>query len=228
MSESSGLIRRRLMAVWDLPIRLFHWILVLTVAGAWLTAENEIWQAHIILGLVTLTLLLFRIVWGLAGSETARFRQFVRSPQAALAHLRALRQPGPMEPHLGHNPAGALAVLAMLGLLLLQVTTGLFLSGGDLEIVPGPLNGTVSSKLEHWLEEIHELNFNFLLVMIGLHIAAILFYEFVRKVGLIRPMLTGRALMPESIPEPRPAPLWRAVIILVPLAAVAALLISRV
>jgi cytochrome b len=102
--------------VWDLPVRMFHWLAVLCFAGAWLTSESERWQrVHVTLGYTLAGLVGFRLIWGLVGTRHARFTRFVRGPQAVWAYLRSLPGPKPQH-HTGHNPAGALAVLALLAL----------------------------------------------------------------------------------------------------------------
>ncbi|MBI5163805.1 MAG: cytochrome b/b6 domain-containing protein, partial [Magnetospirillum sp.] len=105
--------------LWDLPTRLFHWLLVVLVAALWVSGEFDVLSLHLVLGPVVLTLLLFRLAWGVVGSSSARFAAFVRGPAAALAYLQALRR-GESWPGLGHNPLGAYSVVALLGMLAVQ------------------------------------------------------------------------------------------------------------
>lgn len=175
------------MRVWDLPIRLFHWLLVILVAVSWLSAEERRMDIHLLSGLGVLGLVVFRLLWGLFGSSTARFASFVRGPGAVIAYLRG--QGG--EKRAGHNPLGALSVLALLGLLAVQVGTGLFASDTD-GLDYGPLNFLVSYDLAETLSDIHETTFDLLTVLIVLHLAAIAFYLVMRRRNLVRPMVIGR------------------------------------
>lgn len=175
------------MRVWDLPIRLFHWLLVILVAVSWLSAEERRMDIHLLSGLGVLGLVTFRLLWGLFGSSTARFASFVRGPGAVIAYLRG--QGG--EKRAGHNPLGALSVVALLALLVVQVGTGLFASDTD-GLDYGPLNFLVSYDLAETLSDIHETAFDLLTVLIALHLAAIAFYLFARRRNLLRPMVTGR------------------------------------
>lgn len=197
--------------VWDLPIRLFHWSLVLLIGAAWWTAENDAMDWHMRCGYAVLTLVLFRLIWGVVGSETARFTQFVRGPAAILYHVRELARPGRMAMHKGHNALGAVAVLALLTIVAIQAVTGLFTSDGIL--TEGPLAASVSSGTGRLLRSIHFTNFNILLGLIGLHIAAILVYAALKRLDLVRPMVTGRAtLSPGEVP-PRMVSLSRAIVV---------------
>lgn len=173
--------------VWDIPTRLFHWSLAACVIGAFLTAKigGNLMVWHGRLGLVILGLLAFRIVWGFVGSTYARFASFVRGPGAILAYLRGAWQ------DQGHNPLGALSVLALLGILGLQAATGLF--ANDDIAFEGYLAPLVGSELSSQLASIHRLMENALILLVGLHIGAIVFYARVKKHNLVKPMLTGWA-----------------------------------
>jgi len=173
--------------VWDLPVRLFHWLLVACVVGAFVTAKlgGNLMVWHGRFGLAILGLLVFRLVWGMLGSTYARFGQFVRGPASILAYLRG-------EWHgQGHNPLGALSVLALLAVLLGQATTGLF--ANDDIAFSGYLAPLVGSDLSSRITSIHFLLENALIALVGLHVAAILFYAFAKKHNLVKPMLTGWA-----------------------------------
>jgi len=178
--------------VWDLPIRLFHWLLVGCVVGAFVTAKiggnAMIWHGR--LGLAIVGLLAFRIVWGLVGSTYSRFATFVRGPASIHAYLR-----GAWQGH-GHNPLGALSVLALLGILTTQATTGLF-SNDDIAF-SGFLVPLVGSELSSQITSIHRLLENALILLVALHLGAIAFYARVKKHNLVKPMLTGWA---EGNPE---------------------------
>lgn len=201
----------RKIMVWDLPTRLFHWLLVICIAGAWITGENDVYDWHMRFGYAVLALVLFRVIWGLVGSQTARFVQFVRGPAAIRHHLAELRQPGRLAPHVGHNALGALAVLGLLLLVAVQAGSGLFTSDGI--FVDGPLVDRVSGSFASLARTIHLKSFDFLLALIGLHIAAILAYAIFKRLDLVRPMLTGRATVPGNIPAPRIVSLVRAILV---------------
>nr|WP_314447107.1 cytochrome b/b6 domain-containing protein [uncultured Sphingomonas sp.] len=174
--------------VWDLPVRLVHWALVLLIALSWWSAENGEIEWHIRSGLAVLFLLLFRILWGFFGSSTARFRSFVAGPGKVAAYLR---DPAGWR-GVGHSPLGSLSVVALLALIALQVGLGLPLSDED-GVVAGPLNRLVSFEAAELAHDLHELLFNILLALIALHIAAILFYR-LRGRRLVRAMVTGRSV----------------------------------
>ena len=174
------------MKVWDLPTRLFHWLIVLLFGLSWWSAETDHMDWHYRSGLAALVLLVFRLLWGLVGGSTARFSQFVRSPMAVLDFLR-----GPALPiRGGHNPLGGYSVIAMLLALAIQVGTGLFAVDVD-GIESGPLSSLVSFDTGRAAAEIHELSFAVLQVLIVLHLLAIVFYR-LRGRRLILPMVTGR------------------------------------
>jgi len=171
--------------VWDIPTRLFHWALVALVVGAFVTAKiggnAMFWHGR--LGLAIIGLLVFRMVWGFVGSTYARFATFVRGPATILAYLRGQWQ------GLGHNPLGALSVLALLGILTAQATTGL-LSNDDIAF-SGFLAPLIGSDLSSQITSIHRLLENALIVLVVFHISAIAFYARVKKRNLVKPMLTG-------------------------------------
>lgn len=175
------------MRVWDLPIRVFHWLIAALVFVSWGAAEWRNMELHYLSGLAILGLLMFRLLWGLFGSSTARFASFVRGPAAVRAHLRGSGD----AVRAGHNPLGALSVLALLGLLAIQTGTGLFATDTD-GLESGPLSFLVSYDIADLLTEIHEVTFNLLLAMIALHVAAIAWYLVVKRRNLVRPMVTGR------------------------------------
>lgn len=181
--------------VWDLPTRAVHWLFVACLAFSWWTAETGRLEWHRWSGYTLLGLLLFRIYWGFAGGSTARFASFVRGPRAIVAYLRGSWVAVP-----GHNPLGALSVLALLGLLLLQVVLGLFAVDVD-GIESGPLSLYVSFATGRACAEWHETVFNVLLVVVSLHVIAVLYYLAVRRQNLIGAMITGRRVF-DSAAEP--------------------------
>jgi cytochrome b len=195
--------------VWDLPVRLFHWSIVVLIAAAWVTQEFNLMDWHVWCGYAILTLLLFRVIWGFVGSDTARFSQFLKSPIAALRHLAHLRR-REEDREIGHNAAGGWMVLVMLALLGVQAGTGLF--SNDDGNTEGPLMHLVDKEQSDWLSKIHALNFNLILAVIVLHVLAIVAYAMLKRQNLVRPMLTGRKDMPGNTVAPRlVSPVWAVV-----------------
>lgn len=196
-----------LQPVWDVPIRLFHWLLVALIAFSWWSGENHAMEWHRWSGYAILFLLVFRLYWGLVGGRTARFAQFVRGPGAALAYLR-----GVGSGDVGHNPLGGWSVVAMLAILIAMVTAGLFAVDVD-GLESGPLADHVSFDAGRWASDMHSLIFNLLLGLIALHVAAILFYLGARRRNLVGPMITGNAKAIDGTASvPLGASLWRALI----------------
>jgi len=186
--------------VWDLPTRLFHWtlapVIVCSVVTAWIGGGAMVW--HFRLGYVVLALLVFRVLWGLVGGRWSRFASFLYAPATVRRYLRGEAVPGE---HLdvGHNPTGAFSVFALLGLLLIQVGTGLV---ADDEIANiGPLNKFVSSatasKATGWHADIGSW---ILIGLIVLHVAAIVWYRMKKRIDLVRPMLVGDKPLPAGTP----------------------------
>ncbi|HEX8654108.1 MAG TPA: cytochrome b/b6 domain-containing protein [Allosphingosinicella sp.] len=192
------------VAVWDRAVRIVHWLLAALIGLAWWTAEEDMLDWHERIGMLVLGLLVFRLVWGFVGSSTARFSGFVRGPAGILAYLR-----GRSGFVLGHNPLGALSVLALLTMVGLETGLGLFASDED-GFLSGPLAGFVSEDVAETLTELHEDLFDWLLVLIGLHVAAIAFYLLVKRDNLVGPMLSGRRAAPEGTQPMVAAPAWRA------------------
>ena len=188
------------MRVWDAPTRLFHWAIVILVITSYATSQLDWMQVHYWSGYSVLTLLLFRLVWGFVGSETSRFRKFLRSPVQALRHLGAF---GKREPdrEIGHNAAGGWMVLVMLLVLAVQASTGLF--AGDPIEGGGPFVAQVAEPTRKLLTRVHHFNFNIILALIGLHILAILAYAAVKRHDLVRPMVTGKKRLPANTRQPR-------------------------
>lgn len=205
--------------VWDWPLRSCHWLLVVCVAGAWATHYAGIawFDWHRRLGYTSLVLTVFRIAWGFVGPTYARFASFLRGPRAIAAHLRGRAT---LAPAGGHNPLGALSVLAFLGVLLLQAITGLFANDGIASA--GPFIGWVSEQASRRLTALHRFDADVLLGLIALHLVAIAYYEGVKKQRLVRAMLTGRKDGVASIDGSRG---WLALVLVLVLAAALALAI---
>lgn len=173
------------VAVWDLPLRLFHWSLALAVPAAIATglAGGAWMRVHGIVGLGIVGLLAFRVIWGFAGSRHARFREFLPTPRAVLAYLRG-RWRG-----VGHNPLGALAVFAMLALLVAQVVSGLF-SNDDIAFA-GPWSAVLADETVARVTAWHRRFAVWLYVLLAVHLVAIAFYSVVRRAGLVSAMISG-------------------------------------
>ena len=183
-------MQHRIIRVWDLPVRLFHWLLaglvVASVISVKIGGNAMVWHGrfgHIIVGLIV-----FRIVWGLIGSRTARFATFVRGP-ATIREYLAGRWAG-----IGHNPLGALSVLALLGLVAFQAGTGLF-SHDDVAF-SGPMAALVSGSTVSLLSGWHRLMEWYIYGLVALHVATVVFYGVVKKDRLVGPMITGRKAVP--------------------------------
>ena len=163
--------------VWDAPVRVFHWLLVLSFAGAYLSAESERWRLlHVTLGYTLGGLVAFRLVWGLAGTRYARFANFVRGPQAVLTYLRSLRKGQPQH-HLGHNPAGAVAIV-----LLLLASVAVVGSGWA---IYNDVGG-------EWLSELHDIAANSMLLVVAILVAGVLVASRLHRENLVRAMVTGQ------------------------------------
>ncbi|MBP7491261.1 MAG: cytochrome b/b6 domain-containing protein [Rhodoferax sp.] len=175
--------------VWDLPTRLFHWLLTLAIVGLVVTAQlgGFAMDWHFRLGYTVLSLLLFRLVWGFVGGHWSRFSSFLSSPAVLLRYIKGA---GQSKQSLGHNPLGALSVVAMLMFLALQVASGLF---SDDEISAyGPLGKFVSSNIVASATYYHtQIGKLVLLALIALHLLAIGFYFFRKKTNLVVPMVFG-------------------------------------
>lgn len=216
--------------VWDLPVRLFHWLIVLAVALLWysgsvggmdldleLPGGRSLYLSnmdiHMWLGQLVLTLVIFRILWGIVGSSTARFSSFLRGPRAVLDYVRDFAR-GRTPLTAGHNAGGGWMVVVLLVLLAAQATTGLF--ANDDMFSEGPLAHLVESETSGDLTYLHAILFNVLLAAVGLHILAILSY-LVRGKNLIGAMVTGRKpehmVPPEERAALRMVPIWRALVL---------------
>ena len=185
--------------VWDWPVRVFHWVLATSIAVSFATHYLGIeWFAwHRRAGYVALVLIAFRLVWGLVGPRHSRFSSFVRGPRAVLDYVRG-RSP---RPEAGHNPVGAISVLAFLVVVGAQATTGLF--ANDEIANAGPFYGWVTQETSNRITGWHELGSNVLLGLIALHLLAIAWYDIVRRAGLVRTMWTGRRAAADGIESSR-------------------------
>jgi len=187
--------------VWDLPVRIFHWTLVLLVISQIVTATigGNAMEFHALGGYAILTLVLFRVSWGFAGGTHARFADFLHGPAAVARYAHGIFK-GTATTHRGHNPLGGWSVLLMLLSLLIQAGTGLF--ANDDVMMEGPLAKHVSEDTSAMFTAVHEVNAGILLTLIGIHILAVLFYLLRRKQDLILPMFSGRK--PIELMDARP------------------------
>jgi len=193
MSEKMAQKTREKRLVWDLPTRLFHWLLVASILASYLTADagapSMIW--HLRLGYWTLGLIIFRILWGIFGPRHARFSNFIPGPRKLLAYSsKLLRRDS--TPAVGHNPMGAFSVLLLLAMVGAQAVTGLFIT--DDIVWSGPWNPAVSTDTADTLRSFHHLNFDVLIWVIALHVAMIIFYGLYKRQNLLVPMFTGNKL----------------------------------
>ena len=217
----------RSIKIWDLPTRLFHWSLVILFGISWASAElsDNAFNIHMYSGYAILSLVLFRLLWGVFGSTTARFATFVRGLRPTIAYARTLLQTNPGN-QIGHNPLGGWMVLLMAGFLLFQAGTGLF--ANDDVINEGPLVHWISKDISDILSGLHEKSFDILLILAGLHIAAVLFYRFFKRDNLITPMITGRkSLTDKTTPNLRFTSGWVALLLLGIVVAGVALLVAQ-
>lgn len=216
MSDAS-----RIVTVWDVPIRLFHWLAAALVAAAYATWRLNWMEWHARVGDGLLALLLFRLLWGFFGSDTARFSRFVASPRIVAQHLKfaLLREP---DWQIGHNPAGGWMVLLLLLLLLVETLTGIYVAndvadvGRFTEVVPAPVANAIETS--------HAIVWDVLLGAIVLHVLAIFGYAAAKGQNLLRPMITGTKVLPENLPAPRLASPARAALLFVGAAAATALI----
>lgn len=191
--------------LWDLPVRLSHWLITLCLPAAWWTAEEGLLELHAWVGYTVLSLVLARLAWGVVGSPQARFGDFLRGPRSILAYLREGRRDTP-----GHNPLGGWSAMTLWGLLLVQAVTGLYNSDGIL--FDGPLYHAAGETLTDKLGAVHGWLFNAILAFVGLHVATVAWYQWGRGEQLLVPMLRGSAPGREGTGPA--APLWRALLIL--------------
>jgi len=203
MADKSGSKIR----VWDAPVRLFHWTLVLLMVVSYFTGHwgGDWMKVHFWSGYAILTLLIFRIAWGFVGSTTARFSNFVKRPMAALGHLRELMSKhGPYD--AGHNPMGGAMVVVLILAVLAQAATGLFSADTDTGVVSGPLAGKIADAAVEKITIFHHLWINVLLVLAALHVVAVLVYLVWKRHNLVRAMVTGEKPVEDVVPPGQSVP----------------------
>jgi cytochrome b len=208
--------------IWDLPLRLFHWLTVALLPAAYVTWRWNWMNWHAWIGDALLALVLFRLLWGMFGSDTARFSHFIASPRLAARHLAHLFRREP-DRQAGHNPAGGAMVIVLLCLLLGQALTGLYVDNDVAN--EGPLTEATPARVANMISALHDtLLWDALLAATALHVLAILVYGVAKRHNLLVPMITGRKLLPRCVPPPRMTAPTRAMVLLAGAAAAAAAL----
>ncbi|MGL4614178.1 MAG: cytochrome b/b6 domain-containing protein [Shewanella sp.] len=180
--------------VWDLPIRLFHWTMVMLMALLWWSAEVGEMQWHLIFAYSLLILIAFRLIWGVIGSDTAKFNHFVHRPNVVVRYLKDVRAAG-VQVVPGHNPLGGYMVVLLIAMVSLQLISGLFAT--DEIFTEGPLFSYVSSSTSAALTTVHKLNFNLILGLSALHVVAIIVHA-IKGDKLVGAMLSGYKKVPQD------------------------------
>ena len=211
--------------VWDLPTRLFHWLLVVLVVISFVSGNigGNAMQYHEWSGFTILALLLLRLVWGVVGSRESRFATFVRGPSTVVRYATTILR-SDSTPFRGHNPLGGWSIIAMLLALLVQAATGLF--ANDDITTEGPLFDWVSKATSDWLTRVHKLNQEVIIALVCIHVLAVLFYLFHKLENLVNPMITGVKEWRGTGPQPATGRSWIAALI-AGLAALAVYLLVR-
>ncbi len=213
----------RIVLVWDIAIRVFHWLMVALVAAAYATWRLNWMVWHGWVGDAVLALLLFRLLWGFFGGETARFSGFLTSPRIAVQHLKYAFRREP-DRQVGHNPAGGWMVLLLLVLLLVETLTGLYIANDIAD--EGPLTEIVPAWAANAIESSHAILWDVLLAAIVLHVLAIAGFAAIKGQNLLRPMITGTKVLPPSVAAPRAGSPARAVLLLLGCAVATAFLVN--
>lgn len=209
--------------LWDLPTRITHWSLVVLILTAWLSGGQQM-QIHTLAGYGVIGLLVFRLYWGFVGGETARFSQFVKGPGATVGYLKTMGRRTAAD-LVGHSPVGAVSVVALLLVMIVQAALGLFATDID-GINSGPLSYMVDFDTGRLASEWHELSFRALQGLVVLHLAAIAFYALWKRQNLITAMITGKRVFSGPVPNLKFAPVWSLLLGIV-IAVAAAWLIAR-
>ncbi|WOT04316.1 cytochrome b/b6 domain-containing protein [Shewanella youngdeokensis] len=203
--------------VWDLPVRVFHWLSVLLLAGLWWTADQGEMDWHQLLAYSLLILLIVRIIWGVVGSDTARFTHFVHSPKRVIRYLQKTKQHG-ISTSIGHNPVGGYMVVTLITLMCLQLLTGLFAT--DEVFTEGPLFSLVSTDSALWLTWLHKKNFDLILVLAVIHILAV-GVHIAKGDKILGAMFSGyKRLLVVEAPSLTFVPVFKAIAIMMIIAAV--------
>jgi cytochrome b len=181
------------LLIWDLPLRIFHWLFALTIVGAWYTSEqgSDFIEYHMLLGYFAIGLLVFRIAWGVLGPRHARFSQFMPSMSTLITYVKCIKSKQSYYSP-GHNPLGSLMVVLMIVLITLQAVSGLFIN--DDVFSSGPYYDSVSKNVEAVMVFLHHHIFDYVIAAIVLHLIAIFYYVRIKKINIILPMITGNKL----------------------------------
>jgi cytochrome b len=201
----------RKVRVWDPATRLFHWAVVILVVAAYVTWQLNWMDWHGRCGYAVLAAVLFRILWGFFGSETARFIRFLAAPRAAAQHLLHVLHREP-DREVGHNAAGGWMVLLLVLLLLGETLSGLYVANDVAE--EGPLTELTPAAIANAITALHSILWDALLAAVALHVLAILVYAAAKGQNLLWPMITGWKLLPADTRQPDTASLVRAAILL--------------
>jgi cytochrome b len=207
VEEKMAVIDLKQRRVWDIPTRIFHWTLVILFGFSWWSAEAGLMDWHQRSGLMLCWIVLFRIIWGFVGSNTARFAEFLRNPTDAIVYLKIPA----IWNGLGHNPIGGWSTLFLILLVSIQVGTGVYSVDVD-GIESGPLSYLVTFDRGRIFAALHHFNFNVLLMLAGIHILAIAFYLVVKGKNLTKTMITGMDAVKYEQPALVTVPAWRAVV----------------
>jgi cytochrome b len=211
--RSAGEVNRamRKIVVWDVPTRLFHWLAVMLVATAYATWRLNWMDWHAYAGYALLALVVFRLLWGFFGSETARFARFLAAPRRAACHLvHMLRREA--DHQVGHNPAGGWMILLLLVLLLGETLTGIYTNNDVADV--GPFTELTPVPVANFISTLHDVLWQALLVAVTLHVVAVGLYWAAKRQNLLLPMITGRKMLPLGVRPPAQAGVLRALLFL--------------
>lgn len=201
----------RKVVIWDAPTRLFHWLTAVLVAAAYATWRFDRMDWHVWIGYALLALVIFRLLWGFFGSETARFAGFLASPRTAFAHLAHIFRREP-DREIGHNPAGGWMVLVLLVLLLGESLSGLYINNDVAE--DGPLTQIVPAPVSNLIDALHTYLWWILLAAVTLHVIAVAVYRLAKGQNLVMPMVMGCKTLPPEMRAPALAGPLRALLVL--------------
>jgi cytochrome b len=199
------------IVIWDVPTRLFHWLTAVLVLAAYVTWRLNWMDWHAWSGYAVLALVLFRLLWGFFGSDSARFARFLAAPRTVLRYLSHIGR-RERDRQAGHNPAGGWMVLLMLVLLLGETLTGIYVNNDV--AVEGPFTQLVRAPLADLITDLHDIFWQILLVAVVLHILAVIFYWAIKRHNLVLPMITGRKLLAPGMTPPTMAGPLRALLLL--------------
>jgi len=199
------------IVVWDVPTRLFHWFTVMLVAAAYAAWRLNWMDWHAYAGYALLALVVFRLLWGFFGSETARFARFLAAPRRAACHLVQLLRREP-DPQVGHNPAGGWMVLLLLALLLAETLTGIYTNNDIADV--GPFTELTPAPVANFISTLHDVLWQALLVAVTLHVLAVVLYWAAKRQNLLLPMITGYKALPLGVRPPAQAGALRALLFL--------------